>query len=229
LLEVLDRPERRDDTVVVLVGDHGEMLGEHRLMGHAFGVYEELVHVPLLIRLPGQRDGKRVREPVSVTRLFHTTLDLAGVSTYEDVSGQHVEVEQLSLARLNGSEDGETPVVISEAYAPTFAVQVMETRKRGLIEKLHCRATHRAAYAGEHKLIAIEGVGEQLFSLNVDPQELRGLGGEGDRRRKERLMEHLTSFLRRASARRPDLEARRAANAGDAMVQQRLRDLGYLE
>jgi uncharacterized sulfatase len=228
LLEVLDAPEQRDRTMVVLVGDHGEMLGEHRLMGHAFGVYEELIHVPLLIRFPGQTAGKRVADPVSATRLFHTTLDAAGVETYEDVSGRQVETGRLSLKELNGHENG-SPVVVSEAYAPTFAVQVMEARKRALIEDLHCRATHWAAYQGDHKLISIEGVEDRLFSLSADPREMRHLDGGEDAARKQRLMEHLASFLERAGRQRPDLEEQRAMNVDDALVQQRLRDLGYLE
>ncbi len=229
LLEVLDRPEHRDRTVVVLVGDHGEMLGEHRLMGHAFGVYEELIHVPLLIRFPGQTEGRRVVDPVSATRLFHTTLEAAGIQTYENVSGQRVEVGELSLRGLNGHTDGSETVVVSEAYAPTFAIQVMEARKRALIEELHCRATHRAAYQGEHKLVSIEGVEDRLFSLSADPREMHDIEGEGDVARKQRLVEHLTSFLEGVGMRTPDLEGQRATNVDDASVQQRLRDLGYLE
>jgi uncharacterized sulfatase len=230
LLEVLDLPEHRDNTMVILVADHGEMLGEHRLMGHAFGVYEELIHVPLLLRLPGQTDGRRVAAPVSATRLFHTTLDAAGVRTYESVSGQRVEPGRLSLSGLNGRGSGsEESVVVSEAYAPTFAVQVMEARKQVLIEELHCRATHRAAYEGKHKLMSIEGAEDRLFSLSADPREMVDLDGRRNAARKRRLREHLVSFLERAGARKPDLEGRRATNVDDAMVQRRLRDLGYLE
>jgi len=228
LLEILDRPEQRDHTVVIVVADHGEMLGEHDLMGHAFGVYEELIHVPLLIRFPGQGEGKRIAEPVSATRLFHTTLEAAGVQTYRDVSDQRVEVERLSLKKLNSNGPGPAGAVVSEAYAPMFAIQVMESRKRALIEKLHCRATHWAAYDGQHKLMSIEGVGDWLFSLSADPREMQGLGA-GDAARKQRLIEGLASFLDRAKAHRPDVEAQRATNVDDASVQQRLRDLGYLE
>jgi uncharacterized sulfatase len=229
LFEVLDRPEQRDNTLVVMVGDHGEMLGEHDLMGHAFGVYEELIHVPLIVRFPGQSRGRRVVDPTSITRLFHTTLEAAGIPMYRNVSDQPVEVEPLSLRGLNGDGGGSKEVVVSEAYAPTFAVQVMEARKQDLIDRLHCRATHRAAYEGRHKLIAIEGVGEQLFSLSADPWEMHGLNGNGNAARRERLMAHLASFLERARSERPELEAQRAMNADDALVKRRLRNLGYLE
>lgn len=229
LLAVLHRHEHRDNTLVIVVGDHGEMLGEHRLMGHAFGVYDELIHVPLLIRSPGQTRGRRVAEPVSATRLFHTTLQAAGVEGYQTVSGEPAEVRPFSLASLNGSGNGSTPLVVSEAYAPTFAVQVMEARKKPLIEQLHCRATHRAAYEGEHKLISIEGVEDRLFSLTADPLEMHSLNGEHHAAMKRRLARHLADFLDTAGGRRPDPEMLRAANADDAAVRRRLRNLGYLE
>lgn len=228
LLEVLDRPERRDDTLVIFVGDHGEMLGEHRLMGHAFGVYEELIHVPLMIRVPGQRRGERVGRPVSTTRLFHTVLHGAGVESVEDVAGQRVEVGTLSLKSVNGQGEPKPPV-ICEAYAPTFAVQVMEAHKQALMDELHCRATCRAAYEGMHKLIAVEGVGEALFSLGRDPGERRSLDDEASQEKRWQLVGRIASFLERGEARRPGLEAERASNVDDAVVQMRLRDLGYLE
>ena len=229
LLEAVDGSEKRDNTMVVLVGDHGEMLGEHRLMGHAFGVYEELIHVPLLIRLPGQSRRKRIVQPVSATRLFQTTLDAAGVKTYEDISGEQVAVEETSLRALSEGGDDQDASVVSEAYAPTFAVQVMERRKQALIDELQCRVTHRAAYEGEHKLISVEGAQERLFCLTADPLELNHLDGADDTVLLDRMREELRSFLEKARVRTPAVEGGRAANADNAAVQQRLRDLGYLE
>jgi uncharacterized sulfatase len=229
LLEVLDRPEHRDQTMVVFVADHGEMLGEHQLMGHAFGVFQELIHVPLLIRLPGQARGRRLATTVSTTRLFHTLLDVAGLAVYQAVDARSVDVQDHSL--LQACRGGGEPeaVVYSEAYAPEFALQVMEGRKSALIERLHCRATQRAAYEGRHKLIAIEDVGSRLFSLDADPLESQVVEAGADERRGHRLKEQLKAFVDGARARRPDLRVERAANLDDVIVQQRLRDLGYIE
>jgi uncharacterized sulfatase len=228
LLEVLDRPAVRDNTLVILVGDHGEMLGEHHLMGHAFGVYEELIHVPLVVRFPGQREGARVDAPTSATRVFHTSLAAAGVDVVEDVQGEPVEVQPRSLATTNGGGRNRSAVV-SEAYAPAFAVGVMEARKEALIEDLRCRDTHRAVYENGHKLISIGGTEDLLFSLRDDPHEMNSLNGNGNAMLKRQLGEQLEAFLGEAAHRRVDNDGRRAANADDAEVQQRLRDLGYLE
>jgi uncharacterized sulfatase len=229
LLEVLDQPAHRDHTMVVFVADHGEMLGEHQLMGHAFGVYQELIHVPLLIRLPGQTRGRRVAPPVSTTRLFHTLLDAAGLAANEAADDHSVDVTDLSLLEACCGAGEPEAVVYSEAYAPEFALQVMEGEKPALIERLHCRATHRAAYEGRHKLISIEGVGDRLFALDADPLERHGIDGGEDELSKHPLTGRLRSFLEGARGRTLGFRAQRAANLEDVIVQQRLRDLGYLE
>lgn len=228
LLETLNQPARRDDTFVVFVGDHGEMLGEHRLMGHAFGVYEELIHVPLMMRWPGQRDGERIGESVSVTRLFHTLLEAGGVDVYEDVSGERLAARELSLRHVTGG-DGPALPVVCEAYAPRFAVQVMESRKPALIEDLHCRATHWAVYEEEHKLISVEGVGDELLLMSTESGGFESLEGETDVAARQRLVERLASCREQEAGRRPDVDAGRADNVDEAAIQRRLRDLGYLE
>jgi uncharacterized sulfatase len=71
LLEALEQPLHRDRTMVIIVSDHGEMLGEHQLMGHGLGVYQELAHVPLMIRLPATG--------ISFTRVANLLMVLVGV------------------------------------------------------------------------------------------------------------------------------------------------------
>jgi arylsulfatase A-like enzyme len=66
-------------SVFVLVADHGEEFGDHGGWLHDQSVYEELMHVPLLIRFPGgQWGGRRIGEPVSLVDLKPTILDAIG-------------------------------------------------------------------------------------------------------------------------------------------------------
>src|SRR5262249_42038218 len=59
--------------------DHGEGFNEHGLMNHGNSLYRELIHVPLMMIMPGQiPPGLRVSEPVSLTALPNTVLDLLG-------------------------------------------------------------------------------------------------------------------------------------------------------
>ena len=66
VLAALDKAGHADDTIVVLTADHGEMLGEHNVLGHGSYVYEGLSHVPLIVRAPGQA-AKRVTDRVGRT------------------------------------------------------------------------------------------------------------------------------------------------------------------
>ena len=69
-----------DNTCVIIAADHGEGHGDHDLFGHGFNVHQELVHVPLIIRAPNYPSGRRVSGNVSTRRMFHTMLDMAGMT-----------------------------------------------------------------------------------------------------------------------------------------------------
>lgn len=69
-----------ENTLLVIFSDHGEEFWEHGSRGHLQHLYEEIVHVPLMIRLPGgDPPAMRVRGQVCLTDLFTTVLELAGV------------------------------------------------------------------------------------------------------------------------------------------------------
>jgi arylsulfatase A-like enzyme len=66
-------------TIVVLTADHGELLGEHGLMSHGQYLYDELIHVPLLVW--GMEQKGVIQEPVSLVDLFPTLVRLAEVDS----------------------------------------------------------------------------------------------------------------------------------------------------
>ena len=79
LLTELQHRGLGENTLVVITSDHGEGFGDHGLMNHGNSLYRELTHVPLIVwgseRVP---EGRVVREPISLTSLPATVLDLAG-------------------------------------------------------------------------------------------------------------------------------------------------------
>jgi len=85
LVEVLRESGHLKDSVVVVVSDHGEQLGEYGLVGHQFSVFDGAVSVPLAIRFP---DGgpDRVDDQVEIRRVFHTVLDETGCRSYPEKS-----------------------------------------------------------------------------------------------------------------------------------------------
>jgi uncharacterized sulfatase len=228
LLTVLDQPEHRDKTMVILVADHGEMLGEHQLMGHSFGVFQELVHVPLLIRFPGQVAGQRVVDLVSTTQLFHTVLDIAGVEVPETENLPAMDIKGLSLTRVVNGAGPAAPVVFSEAYPPDIVLRIMDSQASSLIDAFHTRSTLRAVYEGQYKLIYVEDEYDELFALDADPLEIHDLA-ETEGERVDRLAAGLRTFIESARARRPKNWTREKDDLTDKVLLERLRGLGYIE
>ncbi|NLX96364.1 MAG: sulfatase [Rhodopirellula sp.] len=79
LIDALQTRGILENTLVILTSDHGEHFGEHGLQGHGNSLYRPLLHVPLVIRLPGDVPmGLRLQEPVSLRDVPATVVDLAG-------------------------------------------------------------------------------------------------------------------------------------------------------
>ncbi|QWC18154.1 sulfatase [Halorubrum sp. 2020YC2] len=78
LLDSLDAAGVRDDTAVLLAGDHGEEFQEHGHLAHYPKLYDELIHVPFVADVPG-RDGGRVDGHVGLDAIPPTVADLLGV------------------------------------------------------------------------------------------------------------------------------------------------------
>lgn len=111
LMAELERRGLAGNTVVIITSDHGEHFGEHGRLSHANSLYSQLLHVPLLIRLPGQVPAMVIDEPVSLRDLPETMLDLAGIHTGVTYPGS-------SLARFwrSGGGTSSTPI-FSEMYS----------------------------------------------------------------------------------------------------------------
>ncbi|MDQ2941828.1 MAG: sulfatase-like hydrolase/transferase [Chloroflexota bacterium] len=74
-----------DDTVLIITSDHGDSFGEHGHLGHRLTLYDELLHVPLVIRHPESfRAGTRVREQVQLGDIYPLVLELAGIGADGD-------------------------------------------------------------------------------------------------------------------------------------------------
>lgn len=223
LFEILDQPQHRENSLVIIVADHGEMLGEHQIMGHGLGVYEELVHIPLMIRFPGQEKGIRVKPVVSTVNLFHTILESAGIDTIETIDGENLSPQNHSLSsQMNRSDP-----VFSEAYAPFNLIMILEKYAPSLLEDFDCGATRWAVYDQSHKLIRVENLNDALYDYMNDPQEQHDLYASITDH--TGLADKLDQFLNlaRSKGRRNHQDA--AGDIEDPKLQERLRKLGYIE
>ena len=88
LLDGLRADGALDESALVVVADHGEMLGAHGEETHSVLCYEEVLHVPFLVRRPdGSGAGTRSSAPVSVVDVYPTFLEALGLGASGDVDG----------------------------------------------------------------------------------------------------------------------------------------------
>ena len=87
LFEVLRRHRLLDEALLVVTADHGELLGEGGFLSHSGRLDPELLEVPLFVRQPGQRRGRRVAGLASVVDLYPTLLRTAGIEPRSGLDG----------------------------------------------------------------------------------------------------------------------------------------------
>ena len=87
LIETLEAKDLMKKTVILLWSDHGEELMERGAIQHGASVYEELIHVPLIIYLPGYKTPVRRQELVQSIDIAPTILDILGLESVEDFQG----------------------------------------------------------------------------------------------------------------------------------------------
>ena len=101
LLAALDRSGAAGNTLVVLLSDHGESLGEHGEQSHGLLLYDATLRVPLIFRLPGKlAAGKVEREPATLADVAPTILSLAGLAAEPGVDGRDLFGSDRSPRRL---------------------------------------------------------------------------------------------------------------------------------
>lgn len=234
LFDYLDTPEVRDDTLVIVTGDHGEGLDHHNYVGHSLVVYEDLLHVPLIFRYPPRFPaGERRSAPVSTRRVFHTILEAVGFSDNVASAGEAALAEAvgaLSLSQGLDDQTGQQDVPFAEAYSPVTLVNLMAQRNPEAVEQFRCRSSRRAVYEGLHKLLTVDEEAEELFDLQADPAELHNHLDEWSERA-DALQAKMAACLAKARERRhEDDDTDAHVDLGkDEQLTQRLRALGYLE
>jgi arylsulfatase A-like enzyme len=155
-----------DRTLLIVVADHGEHLGEKQLLGHAFAAYEDLLHVPLLIRDPlgDLPDCKQITPCVSARRVYHTILAAAGAATPDE--------ELLTLAQTN-QQASDKDLVFAEAIPLRSALQLLEGRRPDLLRAFGYDQSRTAIYRGAYKLILTGEDRVELYAIRDDPTESR--------------------------------------------------------
>ncbi|MEA2603789.1 MAG: choline-sulfatase [Acidobacteriota bacterium] len=198
LLDFLESRGMLEDTVIAVVADHGENLGDHGLSFRHLGLWDSTTHVPLMIRWPGlERKGRRLAGLVQTIDVFPTLLATAGLPIPPQ--------DGTDLRELTGEGHTGRKAVFSE-HADRLSVSVRTAGWRYGVNEGNDRFLPNGPY---------------LYDLKTDPQETKSLAGQGLPAEKE-LNDLLIRWLatRRQGA-RPEPRGLTEEEKG------RLRALGY--
>ncbi|HXI03302.1 MAG TPA: sulfatase, partial [Candidatus Saccharimonadales bacterium] len=201
--------------LVAFTADHGEEFMEHGSLGHERTLYQELIHVPLIIARPGRLpEGLTDDEPVAHVDLLPTLLDIAGLPPEIGLPGH-------SLARAlpgSGRDAGDPP--------PSILSEEDYTGYRAVSHQI------RSIREGNAKIILYSpnafGIGpwrREIFDLSADPLERSPLSASGGKAPElpEGIESRLETWKQRSAA--------TDANHGrlDPEQKQKLKALGYID
>lgn len=142
-----------DRSIVVLTGDHGESLGEHKESAHGFFIYDSSIRVPLIIRLPALKLSSTVLDKqVRSIDIMPTLLHLVNATSPESIQGRSL------LPLMLGKDDGDSLEAYSETYWPKYHYGWSQLR---LLRQ------------GQYKFI--DAPKPELYDLLTDPGELNNL------------------------------------------------------
>jgi arylsulfatase A-like enzyme len=170
--QVLDLWRERgtlDNTIVIIVGDHGEMMGEHGSFGHVTSMYQPDLHVPLTVRYPSRIPaGTVVSDPITTTGLFATVMDLLGEDPPDLQAGTLVP----------GPYQARSPVLTERFEEEMLASRFAPGTANGKGPLLQPHGRYRAYREGSLKYVeSTKNGGPWLFDLAADPNEDHDLAG----------------------------------------------------
>ncbi|MEO8502564.1 MAG: sulfatase-like hydrolase/transferase [Acidobacteriota bacterium] len=204
LLESLSIAGILDHTLVAVVADHGEGLGEHGESRHGLLLYESTLRVPLLMRAPGVlAAGAKVARPVGAADLAPTLLGLLGVPSGASAPSLPGDGRDLSTALRSGQEPAPADLYAETEYPRLFGWGELRALRRG-----------------DRKLIS--GPRPELFDLVRDATEAHDLMTE-----EPRAATALETTLEQLRKQSETIVANLPAAAPDAETRARLQNLGY--
>jgi len=206
LLEVLQRHGLYQNTVIAVAADHGEAFGEHGERWHGVFLYDETIHVPLLLKLPGERfAGKRVEARVALADVAPSLLQAARIPVSSTMQGQSL-FPLIDAPKSAGGKESKSPdrAIYSETDYAHRAFGWSELRSWRVQKYLYIQAPKK-----------------ELYDQSSDPDDLKNLATAA-KAVADTLDGQLSTFRKKTSG--PTVEQ---AELDPARVES-LRALGYL-
>jgi arylsulfatase A-like enzyme len=222
IVEALRARGTLDDTILVVLADHGEILGEREgFFGHGPTLYQQSVGVPLLIRHPPRIPaGVRVARPVSSVGAFATILDLAGIDPLPTL-----QVGSL-VPLATGAGDGGGPILSELHRVESIGGEIQQRAD----PQMQGDRRYRLLREGTLKLVETSQGDSFLYDLATDPAETRDLAAErpGELARMRARLEEVRIRLELPALDAP-LAVGEDAPELDEATREQLRALGYAQ
>jgi arylsulfatase A-like enzyme len=186
LIETLRGFKLWDNCVLAFTADHGEQFLEHDSRYHAPSLVEELIHVPLIVRVPGVRKKSVSSNPFSLLHLAPTLLAATEVPVPAEFQGQN------QWKHLQEGTAWDAPAISECVAGCTNPFRPGQRRGARLL----------AVREERYKLVLnFDTQTDCLFDLEADPGEQVPLPSSAGKRERRRLLETAAAHLRRSTAR----------------------------
>jgi len=215
-VEVLLQHGLYQDSVIAIAADHGEAFGEHGEERHGMFLYDETIHVPLLLKLPaGRLGGKRVEERVALAEVAPTLLEAAGIAAPATMQARSlfpfIDKVKIDAARMDGTKSAagdkgktlERPIYSETNYAHrAFGWSELRSWRTG-------------------KYLYVQAPKRELYDQTSDPDAAKNLAPDA-KAVADTLDSQLTNFQQKTSS------AQTEPTKLDPAQAEKLRSLGYL-
>jgi arylsulfatase A-like enzyme len=166
-----------DNTLIIITSDHGEHFGEHNLWSHTGSLYNEVLHIPLIIKFPkGVAHLKEVKHCTQLVDIFPTIMDITRVSQKEQINTSGVSLV------CNGNKSNTFHDYIFAEWEGRIPYFIQEKLKFNNSSKDIDKITHKMKMIsdGRYKYISISDGSEELYDLSIDSNENNNLINESN-------------------------------------------------
>ncbi|MBN2574119.1 MAG: sulfatase-like hydrolase/transferase, partial [Deltaproteobacteria bacterium] len=227
-----------DDTIFVVVADHGEHTGEHKMYGHVTSVYQEDLAVPFMLRYPKKiAANQRVAQEVSTLGIFATLFDLLGLETPKSVQWGSL-MPAMTVNPQAESKPFGRPVMAERFEKKLLSSRFAPGEANGEGPLLIPWGRYRVYRIGQYKFVRHFQDGKltkHLFDLQADPGELTDLASQPEHQsallQTEQELESWEAVLKLPPLQggsAPVDEGSKGSELSDEAKEQ-LRALGYME
>lgn len=211
VIESLKKNKLYDNTLIIITSDHGEAFGEKHgdiiEYNHGDHLYDTTQHVPLIIKLPTERDiNHRISHIVQLIDIAPSILEFLGNNKYAPFKG----VSLMDL--IKGQKRNKSGISFSESASPLNTTQEKILNER----RLSSVRTEKIKYIRN-----ITGQRQELYDLVLDPEEIKNIISENRQLAKESYQEIIENLGQETDSEKP-------ATIDPSVIDQ-LKSLGYTD